>query len=381
MAGILGGIVAFAAFKMFDKERVIYEKVPYTTLTSNPTHAASAVAVDFDFVRAAKKANPAVVHISAQNKEYASYSERRRNYSDPFEDLFFFRRNRKRPQAGTGSGVIISDDGYIVTNNHVVGFADVIDVSTEDGKKYIARKIGTDPSTDLAVIKIEGSGFPTLQFADSDQVQVGEWVVAVGNPFDLTSTVTAGIVSAKARELEIIQNQKPIEEFIQTDAVVNPGNSGGALVNTKGDLIGINTAISSPTGVYAGYSFAIPSNLVKRVVMEIMETGGDIQRAYLGIQIAEIKDVKEQGINVNLDKGVYVADYNYDRYGRREYSSAEYAGIEIGDVIVEVDGNKIESTGDLSEALKFVKIGDTVNVTVNRGGRTKKIPVKLRRGI
>ena len=244
-AGILGGVVAFAAFKMFDKNTIIYEDVPakpYNTNVSTP----AADALSNDFIRAAKKANPAVVHISAQNNEYANYTQRNRGY-DSFEDLFFYRRNRDQPQAGTGSGVIISRDGYIVTNNHVVGFADYIEVTTEDGQTYEAKKIGTDPSTDLAVIKIEGRNLPSLPFADSDEVEVGAWVVAVGNPFNLTSTVTAGIVSAKARELEIIQNQKRIEEFIQTDAVVNPGNSGGALVNTNGDLIGINTAISSPT--------------------------------------------------------------------------------------------------------------------------------------
>ena len=379
IAGILGGAVAFAAFKFFDKNTIVYEEVPARTFTTN-TSSSSASTISTDFVFAANKANPAVVHINARNKEYEEYADRKRRY-DTFEDFFFYRRNDDRPQAGTGSGVIISNDGYIVTNNHVVGFADFISVTTQDGNVYEAKKIGTDPSTDIAVIKIEGGDYNSLEFANSDNVQVGEWVVAVGNPFNLTSTVTAGIVSAKGRDLRIIQNQKAIEEFIQTDAVVNPGNSGGALVNLNGDLVGINTAISSPTGVYAGYSFAIPANLVRIVVDEILETGGDIQRAFLGIQIAEVDDVKSLGVNVNADAGVYVRDYNVDRYGRQRYSSAQYAGVEIGDVIVNVDGSSIDDVEDLREALKFVKVGDTVNVTVLRDGSRKTIPVKLRRGI
>ena len=266
----------------------------------------------------------------------------------------------------------------------MVGFADYLEVIMEDGQVYEAKKIGTDPSTDLAVIKIEGDGknLPYLNFADSDKLKVGQWVVAVGNPFNLTSTVTAGIISAMGRDLDIIQNQKSIEEFIQTDAVVNPGNSGGALVNTQGNLIGINTAISSPTGVYAGYSFAIPSNLVKRVVEEIMETGGDIQRALLGINIATVDVAKAQGIDVKSDYGVFVAEYLVDQYGRKlGYSSAEAAGVEIGDVIVGVNGKLIKTPEDLQEELKFAKIGDTVELSINRNGKKKTIPVKLRRGI
>jgi S1-C subfamily serine protease len=212
-------------------------------------------------------------------------------------------------------------------------------------------------------------------------LKVGQWVVAVGNPFNLTSTVTAGIVSAKGRDLDIIRGQKTIEEFIQTDAVVNPGNSGGALVNTQGDLVGINTAISSPTGVYAGYSFAIPSNLVSKVVAEIKETGGDIQRGMLGIRIADVDVVKQEGLDVKAAYGVYVADFNTDVYGRKLPSSAEYAGLEIGDVIIKVDDAEIKKGDDLQQAIKFAKVGDTLNVTVDRNGKKKTIPVKLRQGI
>lgn len=379
-AGIIGGAIAFGAFKYFDKNTIIYEQIPAQTFQTNESKPTTA---SIDFVYAAQIANPAVVHISAQNKEYKEYAESNSQY-DPFEDFWGFRRNRRgeRPQAGTGSGVLVSNDGYIVTNNHVVGFADYLEVSMHDGTRYQAKKIGTDPSTDLAVIKIEGSNFPSLKMGDSDNIQIGQWVVAVGNPFDLKSTVTAGIVSARGRDLNIIQGTKSIEEFIQTDAVVNPGNSGGALVNTNGELIGINTAISSPTGVYAGYSFAIPSNLVNRVVNEIMETGGDIQRAMLGIMIADVPSVKEGGIDVSVDKGVYVTSFPLDRYGRKVgFSSAESAGIEVGDVIVAVDGNTVDTPEDLREAIKFAKVGDTLDLTIYRNNRKKTIPVKLRRGI
>lgn len=376
LAGMIGGCFAFGAFKAFDKTVVVYEQVPAQKInTSNgSTPVANPTSIDFstNFVQAANKANPAVVHISAKNSAYVNY-ESRGEY-DPYEQFWGYRRNRDRPQAGTGSGVLISKDGYIVTNNHVVGFADYIEVVTEEGDKYEAKKIGTDPSTDLAVIKIEGRNMPALSFANSDDVRVGEWVVAVGNPFNLTSTVTAGIVSAMGRDLDIIQNQKSIEEFIQTDAVVNPGNSGGALVNTKGELIGINTAISSPTGVYAGYSFAIPSNLVKRVVQEIMDTGGDIQRAYLGINIQNVTDVKAAGTKLPVEQGVYVANAVTN-------GPAQLAGIQSGDIILVAENKEIKNNEDLLDALKFVKLGDTVNLTIDRNGKKKTIPVKLRKGI
>ncbi len=380
LAGIIGGAIAFGAFKFFDKDTVIYEELPARSFqtTSSESHDFSK-----DFVIAAEKANPAVVHIEAENKEYRQYSNGGGNRYDPLEDFWGFRRNRgDRPQAGTGSGVIISEEGHIVTNNHVVGFADYLTVTMHDGTSFQATKIGTDPSTDLAVIKIEGDRFPYLEMGDSDAVKIGQWVVAAGNPFNLRSTVTAGIVSAKGRDLNIITDMKSIEEFIQTDAVVNPGNSGGALVNIRGELIGINTAISSPTGVYAGYSFAIPSKLVQRVVGEILETGGDIRRALLGISIANVEDVKREGIKVGTNNGVFVTDFLVNRYGQKiGFSSAEYAGVEIGDVIIRVNNASIANTEDLQNALKFAKIGETLSVTVYRNGKEKTIPVKLRQGI
>ena len=385
LAGIVGGAIAFGAFKLTDRDTIIYQEQPAKVYpvsnTSVHTRPSSAPA---SFVEAANKANPAVVHISAQNKEYVQYDkQRRQRRSMPYGDFWGFGRGNESPKAGAGSGVIISSDGYIVTNNHVVGFADYIEVTTADNKKFKAQKIGTDPSTDLAVIKIideGGRSFNYLSFGNSDNVRVGEWVVAVGNPFNLTSTVTAGIVSAMARDLDIIQELKTIEEFIQTDAVVNPGNSGGALVDTKGRLIGINTAISSPTGVYAGYSFAIPSNLVKRVVDEIMEYG-DIERAFLGISTADLNQARIDGYKVEVSKGVFVADFMHDQYRRKIFSSAEVAGVEIGDIIIGINGSDVDNYDDLSKALKFSKVGDTVDVTIFRNGKKKTIPVKLRQGI
>ncbi len=376
VAGVIGGLVAFFAFQHFDKDTVIYEQSPAQTFTTNTSSHSDFL--PFDFVKAAERVNPAVVHISAENEEYKQYQNRRDSYG------FFKWRNGERPEAGTGSGVLISNDGFIVTNNHVVGFADYMEVTMHDGQTYKAVKVGTDPSTDLAVIKIEGESFPNLKFGNSDDVKVGQWVVAVGNPFNLTSTVTAGIVSAKGRDLGIIQGLKTIEEFIQTDAVVNPGNSGGALVDIEGNLIGINTAISSPTGVYAGYSFAIPSNLVGQVIAEIMEKGGDIKRGMLGISIVDVSILDKEEYDPGIDYGVLINDFAYQRdsYGRKILlSSAKKAGLEIGDVITGVDGSLITGAEELQESLKFTKIGDTVDVEVHRDGRKKTIPVKITVGI
>ena len=288
-AGFIGGMVAFFCFQKFDTKEIITHnenRSPSTLLASDNFNAAP-----YDFTEAAEVATPAVVHVAAKESD-ALAQQRFQNQKrrSPFDGFFnfgdmddFFGRNFYAPRNGTGSGVIISQDGYIVTNNHVVEYADVITVTLADDKSYAATKIGTDPSTDIALLKIEGQGFSAIQFGDSDKIKVGQWVAAVGNPFSyLMSTVTAGIVSAKGRDLDIIQGEKTIEEFIQTDAAINPGNSGGALVTPDGKLVGLNTAIATPTGVYAGYSFAIPSNLVDKIVKEIKENG-DIERARLGV--------------------------------------------------------------------------------------------------
>lgn len=340
----------------------------------------TAPAIGPDFVVAAKTATPAVVHIYAEESTASAQSriekERRRNpYGyDLFGDFFgggdFFGRNYYR-QSGSGSGVIISKDGFIVTNNHVVGFADIINVTTETGKKYKARKIGTDPSTDLAVIKIEGN-FTPIQYANSDQLNVGEWVLAVGNPFDyLTSTVTAGIVSAKGRSLNIIQDEKAIEEFIQTDAAINPGNSGGALVDVNGKLVGINTAIATPTGVFAGYSFAIPSNLVKPIVEKIMQYG-DLERVELGIGGYDIDEDLRKEFKLSTKTGFYVDQV-------QQKSPAKRSGILPGDVIVKINATEVKTYDDIENIMSLTNVGDKVDILVNRGGKEVKIPTSLQK--
>lgn len=385
IAGLLGGFISFALLKSQLNREVIVEQAPQfvRTASANPN-------LPFDFVMASDKATKAVVQIkSSQTLEKAQADrDKRRNdrqgserYPFNLEDFFGGRSfdfdipgfGFPGPKEGSGSGVIIKEDGLIVTNNHVVGFADDLEVTLQDGRVFKATKIGTDSSSDLALIRIEGSGFPTLQFADSDKVDVGEWVLAVGNPLNyLTSTVTAGIVSAKGRDIDIIKDKsgKAIEEFIQTDAAVNPGNSGGALVDSKGNLIGINTAIASQTGYYTGYSFAIPSNLVERIVDEILENGGDIERANLGLNVKDVQEMKNLNEPVDHDYGVLIEEVIRG-------SSAQYAGVLAGDIIVNVNGTEVYGFTELREQLKFLKVGDTVRLKVLRDGKRETIPVKI----
>jgi Do/DeqQ family serine protease len=260
-----------------------------------------------------------------------------------------------------GSGVIVSQDGYIVTNNHVVQEATQVTVTLNDKREYTATIVGTDPSTDLALIKIDEAALPFLTYGNSDDVKIGEWVLAVGNPFNLTSTVTAGIVSAKARNINILGSQGAIESFIQTDAAVNSGNSGGALVNTRGELIGINAAIASGTGYYTGYSFAIPVNIVKKVVGDFMKFG-KIQRAYLGLYYREIDDqfAKEKGFT-DL-RGIYVNDVV-------KGGAADLGGVKSGDVIIRMDNNPVNGKAELMELIGQKNPGDKVSVIVNRDGK------------
>lgn len=383
VAGMIGGLVVLGGMQYLQ----INTETEISTNArevSFPVSGINTSAITTDFVVAAEKSTKSVVHIAASESELLAkqrIQDQQKKRRSPFDDFFsmedFFGGSMMSPfyqQKGSGSGVIISEDGYIVTNNHVVGFADEILVTLNDGRKLKAKKIGTDPSTDLAVIKIEEKDLPTLELADSDQAKVGEWVLAVGNPFDyLTSTVTAGIISAKGRELNIIKDKKSIEEFIQTDAAINPGNSGGALVNSQGQLIGINTAIATPTGTYAGYSFAIPSNLMKKIVDEIIENG-DIERANLGVAGYDIDEEFVKDNNLKAESGFYVAQVVNG-------SAAQYAGIIEGDVITEVDGKKIANYEDLKEALKFTKVGDAIAIKVNRNGTIKTFNTRLRKGL
>lgn len=382
-SGVLGGlmVIGFLSLQQDSSEETVTNgRLVNQVLSSNLPSA------PVDFIFAAEKAMPSVVHIRAEESEILARQRRQEGLRNRqpsqlndffgFEDFFNFPQFNAPfyRQKGSGSGVIISEDGYIVTNNHVVNFADDILVTTHDQKEYKAIKVGTDPSSDLAVIKISSKDLPAIEFGNSELAKVGEWVLAVGNPFDyLTSTVTAGIISAKGRDLNIIKDNKAIEEFIQTDAAINPGNSGGALVNATGQLIGINTAIATPTGVYAGYSFAIPSNLMKRIVDEIIENG-NIERANLGVAGYDLDKELAKELNLKLTEGFYV-DSVVDG------SAAQFGGIYPGDVIVAVNDKNVLNFDDLKSYLKFSKVGDEMNVLVNRDGELKNIKVRLRKGL
>ncbi len=375
IAGILGGIVTIAGTKYFfpDKNYVFVDKnTPAKNINySNPKYP-------FNLTKAADAGTKVVVHIRA---EESAQKARKRLRKDPwggyFPDIFDFGNNHEfYRMKGGGSGVIYSKDGYIITNNHVVDFADDILVTLPDKREYKARKIGTDPSTDLAVIKIDETNLPVVPLADSDKAKLGEWVVAVGNPFDyLTSSVTAGIISAIGRNINIIRDDHALEEFIQTDAAVNPGNSGGALLDANGNLLGITSAIATPTGSYAGYSFAIPSNLMKKVADKIIENGGDLSlKPSLGVSAATIdKEIKKK-LNLKLDSGVYIDEVMTG-------SSAEFAGILPGDIIVGADGKEIRKFEDLREILNFVKIGDILNFKIFRDNKYINLRVKLKQSL
>lgn len=377
LAGMIGGSVAFVALKSsLPEAEVIENRSPKAVFTSSPT----AVAQPFNFVSAAEKVTPAVVHITAEESKTLAQQRSQERERSPFDGFFnfdmddFFGPQFFGPKKGTGSGVIISEDGYIVTNNHVVGYADEIKVSLPDKREFVATKIGADPSTDLALLKIEANGLISVPFTDSDEVLVGEWVAAIGNPFSyLTSTVTAGIVSAKGRDIDIIEGEKTIEEFIQTDAAINPGNSGGALVNEDGELIGINTAIATPNGVFAGYSFAIPSNLVQRIVQEIKENG-DIRRARLGVMGDTVDEDLVNEKNLHFTRGFYIAKLEPG-------SAAQLSGLLPGDIIIAANGKTINDYDDLVDVMQFSKVGDVINLKIQRAKKTKDISVKLRKGI
>lgn len=370
-AGIIGGLVTLGGFQYLNQNQT----APANTNIA-PTFQVKAnnniTTAPFDFKLAAQKSMPVVVHISA--RESQNTANNNRNFDDnPFR--FFFGDGGNPfggPKQGTGSGVIYSDDGYIITNNHVVEFADEVDVTLYDNRKFRAKVIGTDPKVDLAVIKIEADDLPTLNMANSDDAEIGEWVLAVGNPFDLTSTVTAGIISAKGRSINILGGGQAIESFIQTDAAVNPGNSGGALVDAQGNLLGINTAIATQTGSYAGYSFAIPVNLMSRIVDDIIEYGS-FQRAYLGVSIVELDSDYATELGVDITQGVVIEELV-------DGGSAQYAGLLPKDIIIGVEGRDIKSVPELQEAIGQTKVGDTITLLVMRNNGTQEIPVRMKKG-
>jgi len=338
--------------------------------------------VPLDFTGVSKEVMNSVVHITSIRTEKVENNFQGSPLDQMFGDDFFRffygepqsrQQQRSRPQTyeqqASGSGVIIASNGYIITNNHVIDQADDIEVTLHDNEVFKAKVIGADPSTDLALLQIKKDHLPALTFANSDNVEVGEWVIAVGNPFNLNSTVTAGIVSAKGRNINIIDDKSAIEAFIQTDAAINPGNSGGALVDLNGDLIGINTAIASPTGTYAGYGFAIPSNIATKVVQDFMKYGV-VQRAYLGIMIRDVNGELAKEDNLKLSEGAYVDSLV-------ENSAAGEAGIREGDVIVKVGDIPILKSADLLEQIGMHRPGDQVQVTVNRNGKEMTYEVTL----
>lgn len=358
-------------------------------VNATPAAAAAVPAQPVDLTYAAEKSLPSVVHIlSTKNSKVQTVEVENDPFSDFFSDPFGFfgnpqgnggkqRRSVRTPkQQGSGSGVIISADGYIVTNNHVVADADELTVTLNDNKEYSARIIGTDKASDLALIKIDGKNLPAITIANSDDIKVGEWVLAVGNPFNLTNTVTAGIVSAKARSLY----QNGAESFIQTDAAINPGNSGGALVNTRGELIGINAMLYSQTGSFSGYGFAIPTSIMNKVVADLKQYG-TVQRALIGIQGQDVKNYvdakKDKGEDIDLGtmEGIYVAKVT-------EESAAEEAGMKEGDVITAIDGKPVNKMAELQEVLAKKRPGDKVTVTYLRDKKkaTKTVTLKNEKG-
>ena len=360
LSGIIGGLIVIAALVMWEQNRSIspsiHEIAPARqvsmigqTTSSTPT---------FDFKDAARIATPSVVHIAAKGSDSG--------VSNPFG--FFF--DGSESSEATGSGVIYTTDGFIITNNHVVKNAGKLIVTLNDNRKFTAKVIGQDAKTDLAVIKIEAQGLPTLKNENSDEAEIGEWVLAVGNPLDLTSTVTAGIISAKGRSLALLPDRDAIEAFIQTDAAVNPGNSGGALVDAAGQFLGVNTAIATRTGMFQGYSFAIPVNLVVRIVDDIIEYG-NFKRAFLGVSIYPLDAEAAIELGVNINQGVVIDELV-------DGGSAQYAGLLPKDIIIKVNNREIKDVPELTEIVGRAKAGDLLNVMVLRKGEELNVAVKMR---
>lgn len=392
LTAFVGGALALGAYKVIENkysDNMSFEEKQKVYFTSNKSTPVVSSTGALDFTEAAAAATPAVVYIRTT---YSSQSGGNQDQLEQmFGDMFGQRAPQRGPQMASGSGVIISPDGYIVTNNHVVEKADKITVATNDHRTFQAKVIGTDPSTDLALIKISANDLPIIKLGNSDETRVGEWVLAVGNPFNLTSTVTAGIISAKGRNIGIIGSQdndddnpfgrtrnqqsapklnKAIESFIQTDAAINPGNSGGALVNTKGELVGINAAIASHTGSYEGYGFAIPVNLAKKVLNDIKKYG-TVKRGFVGVSFTELNPDVAQKLNITNTNGLYVNDVVSG-------GGAEQAGIKKGDIIAKVEGTPVYESSDLQEHVGRMQPGDKLNVTVLREGKEKTFAVTLK---
>lgn len=353
---MLSGATTLGAYKL-----LFENNISKSAVTVAPDHYSKNVGLGpeaIDFTEAAEKTVHSVVHV--KNVTY-------RNTTNPMLEYFYgYQGNQQQEQIGTGSGVIISEDGYIVTNNHVIKEASQIEITLNNKKSYTAKLIGTDSKMDIALLKIDADEkLPYTVFANSDNVKIGEWVLAVGNPYNLTSTVTAGIVSAKARNLDA----KGIQSFIQTDAAVNPGNSGGALVNTHGELIGINTMISSMTGSYVGYSFAVPSNITRKIIEDIMEFG-NVQRGILGVEGGELNSKASKELGITQTEGFYINKVSKN-------SGAEKSGLTKGDIIIKLDDQNIATFSELSGYVNTKRPNDKIQVTFIRNGKTMNTPVVL----
>ncbi len=340
-----------------NEKRIVSENLRYISMTPQEGGVT-------DFTIAAEQTVHAVVHVKTKTTVSSSYS-------NPLYEFFYGSGSaRQREVRGFGSGVIVTEDGYIVTNNHVIAEADQVEVTLNDKRTFTAEVTGRDPSTDIAVLKIKGTGLPFIAFGNSDVIRLGEWVLAVGNPFNLTSTVTAGIVSAKGRSLGLLDNQYRIESFIQTDAALNPGNSGGALVNLRGELIGVTTAIISPSGAYSGNSFAVPATIVKKVYEDLREYG-EVQRGLMGVSITDVTDEIAKEQKLKEVKGVFLSEVTED-------GAAKAAGLEKNDVIIAINGEKVETSADLQERVSRYRPGDRLEVTYLRKGKQDKKLVVLR---
>jgi serine protease Do len=385
LAAVLGSVITIVASQWLAKDQQQGVRIEHVNgvPTSQVAYRVNEEGemVPLDFTGTAESVTKAVVHIRSTQERST-----RDNSQIPEQFRYFFDGpgESQGPQQSTGSGVLINKNGYIVTNNHVVDGAEIVQVTLYDNRELKAEVIGTDPDTDLAVIKINEKDLPYLSFVNSDDSKVGQWVLAVGNPFNLNSTVTAGIISAKGRNINIInsgnrdRNGEPaartaIESFIQTDAAINPGNSGGALVDLTGGLLGINTAIASPTGSYSGYGFAVPSNIVSKITEDLIAFG-TVQRGWLGIEVRSVDSnlAKQEGLDVN--EGAYIAGYG----NNESLSAAKAAGIKPGDVVIQIDNAPIKSSAALIEYVGLRRPGDKINVTVDRAGKTMVIPVTLK---
>ena len=357
LVSLVSAVTTLGAYKLFLEEKGNRHSI-VTTAPNNYSRTVGLSSEAIDFTAAAEDAVHTVVHVKNVSV---------RTVSDPIMEYFYGSRGgQQQEQIGTGSGVIISEDGYIVTNNHVVKEAKDLEVTLNNNQSYKAKLIGTDSKMDIALLKIDVDvKLRYSKFADSDQVKVGEWVLAVGNPYNLTSTVTAGIVSAKARNLE----KNGLQSFIQTDAAVNPGNSGGALVNTRGELIGINTMISSQTGSYVGYSFAVPSNITRKIIEDIMEFG-NVQRGILGVEGGELNSKASKELGVIDTEGFYISRVTKN-------SGAEKSGLQKGDIIKKLDNQRINTFSELSGYISTKRPNDKVQVTFIRDGENKTVPVTL----